>query len=542
MPHYKVKVHGIIILIINTMAAVLYALWAVGIFLASLLVVWLEVPRVIYVYYRQMKYLRGLPGWERHWLWGQLHHVNPNSYGETLTRLTRYIQENRPKITQVWFGPFVASVELHHPDVIAQILKEPKCSDVYRMLIPWLGEGLLIAGGAKWARNRRLLTPAFHFEILRPYVAVKNACLEVFLKKWSESARLNVPVEVFNDVSLLSLDIILQCAFSYCSDCQNSRRKHPYVGAIYELSELAIKRYLNPLLHLDSIYRLTPSGRRFRSACHLVHKHSESVIRERKKALGLDKGGKSKLSSSDVSNQSTEAIHQTIRKRRKYLDFLDVLLTTVDEEGNGLTDAEIRDEADTFMFEGHDTTTSGMSWTLYCLAKYPEHQERVREEVREVLAGREWVEYEDLKELKYTTWCIKEAMRLFPPVFFFFRQSTEDIELDGYLIPSGTQLCVFTYTLHHNPEVWENPEDFDPLRFHPSNTENRHPFAYMPFSAGQRNCIGQTFALNEEKLVIAGVIHRFSVSLVEDHKIEMSPDVVLHAKYDIKLNLTSLLI
>ena len=223
------------------------------------------------------------------------------------------------------------------------------------------------------------------------------------------------------------------------------------------------------------------------------------------------------------------------KKKGQYLDFLDILLTARDDEGNGLTDQEILDEVDTFMFEGHDTTTSGMCWTLYCLAKYPEHQDKVREEVRNVLMGRDWLEYDDLKELKYTQWCIKEAMRLYPPVFSIARETTGNLELDGHQFPEGLPVFINIRTIHHDPDIWENPDEYDPLRFHPSNVEGRHPFAYIPFSGGQRNCIGQNFALNEERVVIASIVNRFQLSLVEGHKVETAPYIVLRSKYDIKV-------
>ncbi len=124
------------------------------------------------------------------------------------------------------------------------------------------------------------------------------------------------------------------------------------------------------------------------------------------------------------------------------------------------------------MFEGHDT--SGMSWTLYCLAKHPGHQDKAREEVKNALMGREFLEYDDLKDLKYTTWCIKEAMRLYPPpVTNLIRITTEDTEIDGHVIPEGTTVIIDIRLIHLHPDTWENPNEYDPLRFHPSNAEGR---------------------------------------------------------------------
>ena len=497
----------------------------------ALLLHWLNIPGWLRDYYRQLKYLKSVPKYRpTHWLWGHLMTIRKIDE-ETLLEFCSFVQKERIKVSHVWLGPFISHVDILHPEPLNDVLKLPKSRPVYKMLMPWLGEGLLIAEGDKWYRNRRLLTPAFHFQILMPYINVYNSCLEVMIQKWCGSMQRGEPVELFDTISLLSLDVVMQCALSFRSDCQHVSIKHLYIKAVCDMVQLSTDRFMNPLYHSDWLYALTPSGYRTRKACKIFHDYSTAIIQERKKVLGLDTRLKTR------KTIEREELVDKVYKTRKYLDFLDVLLTTVDEDGKGLSDQEVRDEVDTFMFEGHDTTTSGISWTLYCLAKYPEHQRKVREEVKNVLMGREWLEYDDLKDLKYTQWCIKEAMRLYPPVFQVYRRSSEDIELDGYLIPKNTQLGIFTYMIHHHPDVWENPEEFDPLRFHPNNAENRHPYAYIPFSAGPRNCIGQYFAVNEEKVVVGTIVHRFALSLVEGHKVEIVPRVVLRAKDGIKVNL-----
>ena len=498
-------------------------IWMLGALLLLVLFWWKAFGFLLRTY-RTWRIVRPIPTRPGHWFWGHLTQIRPDE--NTLLQLTEFYRYTGYKLTVGWLGPFHPNIVLNHYDPIRKVLKEPKNHETYNLLVPWLGDGLLVSKGQKWYRNRHLLTPAFHFEILKPYVTVYNSCLRALLSKWSAAADRKEPVKLFDTISLLSLDIILQCAFSYKSDCQNVRTRHPYIKAVYELIELLAERFFTPLYVIDWIYVLTPAGWRMRKNCKIVHEHSERVIRERRKSLNQTKDDTATL----------EAASQ----QQRYLDFLDILLTAVDEDGNGLTDLEIRNEADTFMFEGHDTTTSGISWTLYCLAQYPEHQEKVREEVRNVLMGREWLEYDDLKELKYTQWVIKEAMRLYPPVFLIFREASEDIELNGYIIPKGVPIFIPVYLMHHNPNIWENPEKFDPLRFHPSNVEGRDPLAYMPFSAGPRNCIGQNFAMNEERVVVASIVHRFRVSLVEGHKVEIVPKVILRTKDDIKVNLEPL--
>ena len=498
-----------------------------------LFVFWINVPKALWNFHRRCKYLRNFPSWPAHWLWGHLHLIKADE--PTMMRFTKFVCEKKPKIAVFWFGPFFASVGVPHPQFLKTLLKEEKSRPVYKMLVPWLGEGLLIAEGRKWARSRRLLTPAFHFEILKGYIPVYNDCLKSLLGKWKRSVQQGTPVKLFDTISLLSLDIILQCAFSHKSNCQNERLEHHYVKAVYDLSHLCTDRFLNPLYHIDWIYALTTSGQRMRQACRTVHNHSLKVINERRKALNLHQ--------SSATNQRTfdlDSLYTKVSETRKYLDFLDILLTATDDTGTGMSDEDIRAEVDTFMFEGHDTTTSGKCWTLYCLAKHPEHQEKVREEVRSVLMGRECLEYDDLKELKYTQWCIKEAMRLYPPVPEVYRQVSKDVTLENYTIPKGTIFSVMIYLIHHNPEVWEDPEQFDPLRFHPSNVEKRDPYAYIPFSAGHRNCIGQNFAMNEEKVVIATIVSRFRLTLDEGHTIEMAPRLILRTKYDIQVFLEEL--
>ena len=491
---------------------------------------WLEIPSFLYTYYRQLRISKRLDksGVPTHWLWGNLFYILDDE--ERYRRWTTRVQETRAKLDSMWLGPTFMILGLYHPDTVRKVMKEPKDMGLYGLLKPWIGDGLLISSGEKWFRNRRLLTPAFHYEILKPYVQVSNSCLDIMLEQWQRSAEKNEPVKVFDSISYLTLDVLLQCAFSYKSDCQRTKTSAPYVKAVYALLQLTIKRSLTLLHYFDLIYWFSSDGREFYRNCALVHEHSKRVVQERKKALGME----------GVDTDRDRAL-EVAKQQRKYLDFLDILLTAADEDGSGLSDVEIMDEVDTFMFEGHDTTTSGISWTLYCLAKYPEHQEKIREEVRNVLMGREWLEYDDLKELRYTHWCIKEAMRLYPPVLELYRKLSKDIELDGVVVPQGTSVAVNMPSLHRHPDIWENPNEYDPLRFHPSNAEGRDPYAYLPFAAGHRNCIGQNFALNEERVVIATILNRFCISLVPGHPVTPKPLGVLKSSNDILLNLESLL-
>ena len=501
-------------------------------FLAVLLVfvaaaAWIFLP-VVLQYHHKCRIARTYAGWPSHWLLGNLPQFFPQE--KIVYKWRDYIAAERHKITRTWLGPFKLIINLHHPEAVKQVLKTPKSEMIHGILSPWLGDGLLLSKGDKWARNRRLLTPGFHFNILKPYVPVYNECVRTLVDNWAGNARRGESIVLFRSMSLLSLDIILKCAFSYNSKCQEVvNNQHPYVNAVYELCRLTFDRVFNPLHNIsDWVYSLTPSGRRMKKLCDLVHKHAENVIRERRKTLKLD----------DTEGKiERKEVFAAVAKQGRYLDFLDILLSSEDEKGVGLSDIEIRNEVDTFMFEGHDTTASGSSWTLYCLAKHPEHQVKIREEVNRVLDGRDNLEYEDLKELQYTQWCIKEAMRMYPPVPIIQRQADKDMEVCGHIIPKGADIGIAIYSVHHHPDVWENPGEYDPLRFQPDAIDRRDPFAFLAFSAGSRNCIGQNFALNEMKVVIATLMQRLQVSLKHDdgEEPEMIPPLVLKPKEDIFL-------
>ncbi|KAM4756058.1 ultra-long-chain fatty acid omega-hydroxylase-like [Cyanocitta cristata] len=391
-----------------------------------------------------------------------------------------------------------------------QTFVAPKDELFYSFLKPWLGEGLLLSRGECWARHRRLLTPAFHGDVLRNYLGIFNQSTRVLLAKWGVATVAAgggpVGLEVLQPLSLLTLDTLQKCIFSHESHCQE--RPSEYIQAILELSSLVVRRQLQPLLHPWWLYSLSSDGQRFARACATVHAFTADVVQRRRRALAR------------LGHQAWRDGH-----RGRSMDFIDLLLLTKDENGHTLSDEDIAAEADTFMFEGHDTTASGLAWLFYNLAGHPEHQERCRQEVQELLAGRdtadiEWwlgdmvppplVPKEDLSQLPFTTMCIKESLRLHPPVTAVSRRCTEDIPLhDDCIIPKGVTCLMSIYGTHHNPDLWPEPEVFNPLRFSPENSKGRSPSSFIPFSAGPRNCIGQSFAMAEMKVVVALTLSRF---------------------------------
>uniref|UniRef100_UPI0037E94A42 cytochrome P450 4F3 n=1 Tax=Semicossyphus pulcher TaxID=241346 RepID=UPI0037E94A42 len=456
------------------------------------------------------------------WLLGHLGQMQSTEEG--LLQVDELVQTYKHSCS--WFlGPFYHLVRVFHPDYVKPLLMAPasitvKDELIYGHLRPWLGQSLLISCREDWYRRRRLLTPAFHFDILKNYVSTFNISTNTMHDKWRRLvAEGSTDVEMFDHVTLMTLDSLLKCAFSYNSNCQQSTSE--YVSAIVELSDLIIDRRQKILHHWDWIYWKTRQGKQFKKALHIVHSFTREVVQKRRALISQQR-----------------ATQTDPPQRRK--DFVDIILLSKDEDGQGLTNEEIEAEANTFMFAGHDTTASAICWTLYNLARHDHHQEKCREEVMDLMHGRDRqeIEWEDLSNLPFTTMCIRESLRLHAPVQAVTRKYTQDMALPGgRTVPKDVICLVSIYGTHHNPDVWPNPDEFHPLRFDPTNTEERASHAFIPFSSGPRNCIGQKFALAELRVVVALTLLRFRLTLGEDPELGASsggvrrlPQLVLRAE------------
>uniref|UniRef100_A0A6J0UR60 Cytochrome P450 4B1-like n=1 Tax=Pogona vitticeps TaxID=103695 RepID=A0A6J0UR60_9SAUR len=438
-----------------------------------------------------LKTLSSFPGPPAHWLYGHIFQLLPFS---GVFKKTEIWARQYPFAFPLWYGRYSACLIVTHPEYAKTLLArtDPKDSITYRNIIPWIGKGLLVSHGPKWSKHRKLLTPGFHYNILKPYVALMAESTKVMLDKWEQLITQEKSVELFEHVSLMTLDNIMKCAFSYNSNCQMGR-ENSYIQAVFELCSLAFSRMHSILGQSDLTYWFTPEAYRFRKACQVAHLHTDKIIKERKESLG--------------DEEELQKIQQ-----KRHLDFLDILLCAKDENGVRLSDEDVRAEVDTFMFEGHDTTASGISWLFYCLAQNPEHQQKCREEIRSILGDRDTIHWDDLSNMTYCTLCIKESLRLYPPVPGISRELSKPITFfDGRTLPEGSWVGISIRNVHKNPSIWNDPEVFDPQRFSPENISNKNSHAFLPFSAGPRNCIGQQFAMNEMKVALALTLFRFEL-------------------------------
>ena len=393
---------------------------------------------------------------------------------------------------------------------------------VYEFLLPWLGQGLLTSAGKKWKSRRRLLTPAFHFQILDEFSKIMNHQAEVFVEQVSKKDR---DEDIVPYVSAATLDIVCETIMGVKLNSQTTGAGKGYLHSIKAVGELFFRRVQSPAKWIPFLYRMTADGRKNSEYLHHLHEFTLKVINDRKQELLENPEELEKIALTEES----------MLKSKK--PFLDVLLVE-HMKNKTLTVDDIREEVDTFMFEGHDTTSMGITWAIYLLGLHPEVQERIFDEIDSVFDGDFTcaVTHEHIKQLKHLDIALKETQRIYPSVPIIVRKTFTEYELLGKVVPAGSEVNINILGLHRDPVVFPNPEIFDPDRFLPENSVGRSPYAFIPFSAGPRNCIGQRFALLEEKIILVWLLRRFKLkSLIPRDQVHIVAEMVLRPKSPIEI-------
>ncbi|XP_054724724.1 cytochrome P450 4c3-like [Uloborus diversus] len=437
---------------------------------------------------------------------------------------------DRARLLRFWFGvkPIVLFFKPETVEVVLSSNALLEKTFVYDFLAPWFKQGLITSSGAKWRKRRKLLTPAFHFRILDDFLPVIDSHARFLAEKLREQVG-NKSFDLVPYITLCSLDILCETAMGKYVGAQ--KKDTPYIKALSAASHLFGVRFMKPWLWPEFVFGRTAEGRKFKESTDTMDAFTRGVIRERKQFIMSEVKGGSNLE--DAFKKDDYGM-----KRRKA--FLDLLLYEHLSDPC-FTEEDITEEVNTFMFAGHDTTAVGMSWALYLIGQDPEVQKKLQDELEEVF-GDDYdrpFEVEDLKNLKYLECVLKESQRLYPSLPYIGRESSCDVVVNGYTIPAGTNCMIFTYMLHRDSDVFPNPEKFDPDRFLPENATGRHPYAYVPFSAGPRNCIGQRFAMMEEKVVLAHVLMNYEVkSLVPRDQLQLTAEMVLRSHNGIIMQIT----
>lgn len=361
-----------------------------------------------------------------------------------------------------------------------------------RNLADVLGNGLLVSEGSFWLRQRRIAQPAFHKRRIDGFAERMVDAAEALEAEWAE--RGDARFDVSRDLMRATLRVVEETILGARSIGDADEIRAAVTIALEEVN-MRFRRILQ-------VPPKTPviGNPKYLRALETLDRTVLAIIAERRRRPGGD-------------------------------DLLSMLLETRDEEtGERMDDRQLKDEVMTMFLAGHETTANALSWTYVLLGRHPAVARRMREEIAEVIGDRRPTA-EDLKALPYTKAVFQEAMRLYPPAWILARAPIEDTEIDGYFIPSGTRLFISPYVLHRHPDVWPDPEGFDPSRFLGEPEHDR--FGYLPFGAGPRLCIGHAFAMMEGVLMLATLSRRFRLELVPGHPIVPEALVTLRPKHGV---------
>jgi cytochrome P450 len=356
-----------------------------------------------------------------------------------------------------------------HPDAIQQVLLDDhetfeKGEVLTRNLADAMGEGLFVTDGDQWQNQRTQVQPAFYRNRLNTYVPEMRATAEETVEKWRDG----MVVDVNDQMTKTTMDVLGRTLFGV------DVTENPVVS---EASDAILARFDTSRFWSFLPDRLpTPTNRRYRRKLNELQTFVDELAQQRRQQPPENRGD----------------------------DLLSILVGFL--EASDLTQEELRDNMVTFLFAGHETTALGLTYTLLCLAQHHEEQAKLHEEIDTVCD--EAVTAEDLPELEQTERVIDEALRLYPPVYMFFREATRDVELKGYYIPEGTTLVLPQWAVHRDPAWWGDPKAFRPNRF--AGDADHPEYAYFPFGGGPRHCIGMRFARMEMKTVLATILSEYT--------------------------------
>jgi cytochrome P450 len=380
---------------------------------------------------------------------------------------------------------------LNHPDYIRHVLVDNNrnyTKDTYsnRLFERLAGEGLLTSEGQTWRRQRRMMQPSFHHLRLEQMDGMIVDCAVSMLERWQTAFESNRPIDIAREMAALTLTVTTRALFGV------------------DLGEEA--RKAGEVVNRAASYLEKPSNPQFVQAAREFGEIVDRVIRQRRE--NFREGG----------------------------DLLSSLMLARDENGAPMDEEQLHTQVMTLMLAGYETTSSALTWTWHLLAQNLWAIDRLRSEVRQVLQGRP-PRYADLENMSFISMVLDESLRLYPPAWTLGRRATGDDEIGGYYVPANTVIAICLYTLHRHPGFWEQPDVFDPGRFSGENSRGRHKFAYIPFGAGPRQCIGNNFGLLEAALVIACVLQRFELHLLHAEDVHPQAIFVLRPHRDVMMSL-----
>ncbi|NJQ03597.1 cytochrome P450 [Streptomyces zingiberis] len=411
----------------------------------------------------------------------------------------------------------IPMIMLNHPDHIYRVLVEQRANYdkdalLYRLVRPVLRDGLIgTPGGELWQRQRRLMQPSFRPVVVARFARNMTEETTRMLERWEQSYAPGAVVNVHEEFGELALRIVNRSLFS----ARVGSGAREFAEAFTEANALLGRFFTFPFPPLSVP---TPGHLRLRRAIGRMDAFISSVIR--RGASGPDPAG--------ITGPADEA---------EQVNLLTLLMNAVDSEGDGkgMDPEQLHHEVLNLVIGAYETTTNALSWIFYLLATHPEVERKLHEEADAVLGGRT-PGFEDMARTPYARSVVEETLRLYSPAWQFMRRSKAEDRIGGHHIPARANIYLNSYVLHRHPELWEEPDTFDPDRFTPERSAGRPRHAYMPFGGGERVCIGQNFALTELHLVLLTVAarHRFRVPAGQP-PVRPQPLITLHPEGGVPL-------
>jgi cytochrome P450 len=389
-------------------------------------------------------------------------------------------------------------------DNIGNYDKHTPAFDAVRVV---LGNGLLTSGGAFWKRQRRIVQPAFHGESVKRFGPIISRMAAECAADWEAAARRGDTVDAGTDMMKVTLRAVAETLFGddLAGSADEINRVFPTILAC--LAARASSPVRPP------IWLPTANNRRLRPALASLDGVVTRLIASRRQRL---------------ANDGADDGHR---------DLLTTLMAARDvETGESMSDAQLRDEVMTMMIAGHETTANALSWLWVLLDRHPDEAERLRAELVTTTGGRPPT-VDDVSRLPRLKAVIQETLRLYPPVWMFDRRALGPDDLAGTRVAKGDLVIFCPYALHRLPQLWSDPEAFRPERFEPGREEQKNKFAYLPFSAGPRICLGASFAMIESQIIVGTILSRLRPRLADPAPVEPQPRVTLRTSRPVVLRL-----
>ena len=498
---------------------------------------------------REFKLTKNIPSPPMLPVLGHAHLVAGLTNAEIMSRGMGYLDKHGETM-KAWLG-HVLLVFLTNPADIEIILSSNnhlQKAEEYRYFKPWFGDGLLISNGSHWRHHRKMIAPTFHQSILKSFVPTFVHHSKTVVDRMRKEV--GKEFDVHDYMSTTTVEILLTTAMGV-KKVPEGNKSFEYAQAVVDMCDIIHKRQVKLFYRLDAIYNLTKLREKGDKMMNIILGMTRKVVTDRKHNYTAETHGIVEESAEDIPKVKAAAAATASTKKeglrddlddidendvgaKRRLALLDAMVEMAKNPSIEWNEKDIMDEVNTIMFEGHDTTSAGSSFALCMLGIHKDIQDKVYAEQKAIFGENMQRDctFADTMEMKYLERVIMETLRLYPPVPLIARRLDNDVRLTSgpYTVPKGTTVVLLQYRVHRRPDIYPNPNKFDPDNFLPERMAQRHYYSFIPFSAGPRSCVGRKYAMLKLKVLLSTIVRNYIV-----HSNEKESDFKLQADIILKL-------